>query len=114
MTLREVLERLKSLDEVTLMELLSVTSEDLVDAFKEKKFICGLKWEDHGVRRELWAIESLLLVYTHSVREDRELELVSINVLAEMVAQIKHQAEIQDIDGKRTFLSEEEAIVPLS
>lgn len=52
MTLREVLERLKSLDEVTLMELLSVTSEDLVDAFKEKIednldfYINEVDWEE--------------------------------------------------------------------
>ena len=36
MTLKEVLERLARLDEVTLMELLSVTSEDLVEVFKER------------------------------------------------------------------------------
>ncbi len=32
----EIIEILRSLDEVTLMELLGVTSEDLVDAFLDK------------------------------------------------------------------------------
>ena len=33
LTLREVLERLKSLDEVELCDILSITSEDLVERF---------------------------------------------------------------------------------
>ena len=32
----EVLEELKQIDEVTLLELLDITSEDLVDNFSEK------------------------------------------------------------------------------
>ena len=33
---RDILDQLRSLDEVTLMELLEVTSEDLVDAFIDR------------------------------------------------------------------------------
>ena len=36
LTLRELLERLISLDEVTLLELLGLTSEDLVKAFSDR------------------------------------------------------------------------------
>lgn len=34
-TLKELKDRLKALDEITLMELLDVTSEDLVDRFND-------------------------------------------------------------------------------
>lgn len=33
---RDILDQLRSLDEVTLMELLEITSEDLVDAFIDR------------------------------------------------------------------------------
>lgn len=52
MTLKEVLERLSSLDEITLMEILSITSEDLVIAFKEQIednldfYINEVNWEE--------------------------------------------------------------------
>lgn len=36
LTFKEVLERAKSLDEVTLLELLEISSEDLVDRFEDK------------------------------------------------------------------------------
>jgi hypothetical protein len=35
LTLPEIMERLKQLDEVTLLETLSITSEDLVDRFSD-------------------------------------------------------------------------------
>lgn len=52
MTLKEVLERLERLDEVTLMEILSITSEDLVKAFRESIednldfYINEVDWEE--------------------------------------------------------------------
>jgi hypothetical protein len=36
MNLHDLLEELRKVDEITLMELLGVTSDDLVDAFFEK------------------------------------------------------------------------------
>jgi hypothetical protein len=35
LTLDDLIEKLKQLDEVTLMELLEITSEDLVDRFRD-------------------------------------------------------------------------------
>jgi hypothetical protein len=35
LTLPELIERLKQLDEITLLELLGITSEDLVDRFSD-------------------------------------------------------------------------------
>lgn len=36
MDYQELIERLKSVDEITLLELLELTSEDLVDAFTDR------------------------------------------------------------------------------
>lgn len=38
LTLAEIKDRLKQLDEITLMEILNLSSEDLVEAFEERIF----------------------------------------------------------------------------
>jgi hypothetical protein len=51
LTLPELIERLKQLDEITLLELLGITSEDLVDRFsdviedKQDKLTNIVDWE---------------------------------------------------------------------
>ena len=53
-TLEEIMERLKTLDEITLLEMLNVSSEDLIDRFRDiiednpEKFNLELEqWEDN-------------------------------------------------------------------
>ena len=52
LTLREILERLKSLDEVELCDILSLTSEDLVERFID--VIEDLSNEGPRKARKIW------------------------------------------------------------
>ena len=46
LTFKDLCERLAHLDEITLLEVLDIASEDLVDKFKDKKHQYFLLWYD--------------------------------------------------------------------
>lgn len=48
----ELLEKLKKLDEVLLLELLEITSEEIVDSFLDK-----IDEKENYIRHELWGFE---------------------------------------------------------